>query len=286
MTDNLIAKWTLIIVLIALSGLALHREPPGPDQARNRPPGRRVDQYGISKDESRKGPARGPRQSPRRDGRHDLAAHRHPRGQGAHDPQARGQPDPDRGSEDDRRRAVRDQGADARPRKPRVPDRASTSSARPRRSTSPATGPTSSRSSPSTRPRRTPQRKAAYETRQGRPRAPLPRQRALHAPRHEQVASPRAADRLDGAALRGGQEPTGRDPRRRAKPSRASRSTTKIAGHWLYRDPHFFGRGKDGFNGTHIQDPHRSADGSVNGRSCSASTSSSRTTSPNTPAST
>jgi SecD/SecF fusion protein len=33
-----------------------------------------------------------------------------------------------------------------------------------------------------------------------------------------------------------------------------------IKGHWLYRDPHFFGGNKDGFNGTHIRDVHRDAD--------------------------
>jgi SecD/SecF fusion protein len=35
---------------------------------------------------------------------------------------------------------------------------------------------------------------------------------------------------------------------------------SKIRGYWLYRDPHYFGKGKEGFNGTHIKDPRRDSD--------------------------
>jgi SecD/SecF fusion protein len=35
---------------------------------------------------------------------------------------------------------------------------------------------------------------------------------------------------------------------------------SKIRGKWLYKDPHYFGGGKQGFNGTHIKEPRRAAD--------------------------
>jgi SecD/SecF fusion protein len=47
---------------------------------------------------------------------------------------------------------------------------------------------------------------------------------------------------------------------RKARDKEAGVNHDKIAGHWLYKDPHFFGGSKEGFNGTHIRDPHRDAD--------------------------
>ena len=172
MTENLIAKWTVIILLIAPVRLALLGEQrEGGDPARSRSASTSAAASRSSTRSTRtsldKIPPADRGKALDETDRHDLAPHRQPGRQGAHrSARSATTADPHRGAEDDRGRARDDQGPDARARQPRVSDRHRRVHGDRRRSTSRATGPTSSRGSPSTR--RRPRPSARPRTRPGK----------------------------------------------------------------------------------------------------------------------